>query len=116
MKAKRRKAAEECGETHASGKHRAGSHGQCFPVRGLFSGAISQRQSYVINLNGAGSSRWLVQSKIVVTGSPPEEPTDRKALSVATNSRSFIPFNGRLLAEYYCGGMIFDHPDEICGS
>ena len=30
-----------------------------------------------------------------------------------SNSRSFIPFNGRLLAEYYCGGMIFDHPDEI---
>jgi len=30
-----------------------------------------------------------------------------------SNSRSFVPFNGRLLAEYYCGGMIFDHPDEI---
>ena len=30
-----------------------------------------------------------------------------------SNSRSFIPFNGRLLAEYYCGGVIFDHPDEI---
>ena len=30
-----------------------------------------------------------------------------------SNSRSFIPFNGRLLAEYYCGGMIFEHPDEI---
>jgi len=24
-----------------------------------------------------------------------------------------VPFGGRLLAEYYCGGMIFDHPDEI---
>jgi RHS repeat-associated protein len=30
-----------------------------------------------------------------------------------TNSRSFVPFNGRLLAEYYCGGVIFDHPDEL---
>jgi RHS repeat-associated protein len=30
-----------------------------------------------------------------------------------SNSRSFVPFGGRLLAEYYCGGMIFDHPDEI---
>jgi RHS repeat-associated protein len=30
-----------------------------------------------------------------------------------SNSRSFVPFKGRLLAEYYCGGMIFDHPDEI---
>jgi RHS repeat-associated protein len=30
-----------------------------------------------------------------------------------SNSRSFVPFNGRLLAEYYCGGMIFDHPDGI---
>jgi RHS repeat-associated protein len=30
-----------------------------------------------------------------------------------SNSRSFVPFNGRILAEYYCGGMIFDHSDEI---
>jgi len=30
-----------------------------------------------------------------------------------SNSRSFVPFNGAILAEYYCGGMIFDHPDEI---
>jgi hypothetical protein len=30
-----------------------------------------------------------------------------------SNSRSFVPFNGRILAEYYCGGMIFDHPDGI---
>ena len=30
-----------------------------------------------------------------------------------SNSRSFVPFGGGLLAEYYCGGMIFDHPDEI---
>jgi RHS repeat-associated protein len=30
-----------------------------------------------------------------------------------SNSRSFVPFKGRLLAEYYCGGVIFDHPDEI---
>ena len=30
-----------------------------------------------------------------------------------SNSRSFVPFEGRILAEYYCGGMIFDHPDEI---
>jgi len=64
----------------------AGS-GQCFPVRGLFSGAISQGQSYVINLNGAGRHRCLVQREIVVNGPPPEEPTDRKALSVATPAR-----------------------------
>ena len=30
-----------------------------------------------------------------------------------SNSRSFVPFNGRILAEYYCGGVIFDHPDEL---
>jgi len=30
-----------------------------------------------------------------------------------SNSRSFVPFGGGLLAEYYCGGMTFDHPDEI---
>ncbi len=30
-----------------------------------------------------------------------------------SHNRSFVPFNGRLLAEYFCGGMIFDHPDEI---
>ena len=47
------------------------SHGKCISVRGLFSGAISQRQSYVINLNGAGRYRCLVQSEIVVTGPPP---------------------------------------------
>jgi hypothetical protein len=49
----------------------AGSHGQCFPVRGLFSGAISQGPSYVINLNGAGRHGCLVQSKIAVAGPPP---------------------------------------------
>lgn len=30
-----------------------------------------------------------------------------------SNSRSFVPFAGGILAEYYCGGLIFDHPDEI---
>jgi RHS repeat-associated protein len=30
-----------------------------------------------------------------------------------SNSRSFVPFGGGLLAEYFCGGMIFDHPDEL---
>ncbi|MGO8788444.1 MAG: hypothetical protein ACLQVL_13835 [Terriglobia bacterium] len=30
-----------------------------------------------------------------------------------SNSRSFVPFGGGLLAEYFCGGMVFDHPDEI---
>jgi RHS repeat-associated protein len=32
------------------------------------------------------------------------------------NQRAFVPFNGRILAEYYGGsspGTIFDHPDEI---
>ena len=49
----------------------AGSHGQCFPVRGLFSGAISQGQSYVVNLNGAGRHGCLIHCEIVVTGPPP---------------------------------------------
>jgi RHS repeat-associated protein len=33
-----------------------------------------------------------------------------------SNTRAFVPFNGRILAEYYRGsspGLIFDHPDEI---
>jgi RHS repeat-associated protein len=30
-----------------------------------------------------------------------------------SNSRSFVPFGGGILAEYFCGGIIFDHPDEI---
>jgi len=30
-----------------------------------------------------------------------------------SNSRSFVPFNGGVLAEYYCGGTVFDHPDGI---
>jgi RHS repeat-associated protein len=29
------------------------------------------------------------------------------------NQRAFVPFNGRILAEYYAGVTIFDHPDEI---
>jgi len=29
------------------------------------------------------------------------------------NQRAFVPFQGRILAEYYSGGTIFDHPDEI---
>jgi len=24
-----------------------------------------------------------------------------------------VPLNGRRLTEYYCGGVIFDHPDEL---
>ena len=65
----------------------AGSHhAQCFPVRGFFSGAISQGQSCVINRNRACRHRSLVQSAIVATGPPPEEPTVRTALSVVTPS------------------------------
>jgi RHS repeat-associated protein len=30
-----------------------------------------------------------------------------------SNSRTFVPFGGGILAEYYCGGMIFDHPDQL---
>ena len=30
-----------------------------------------------------------------------------------SNSPSYVPLNGRLLAEYYCGGMIIYDPDEI---
>jgi hypothetical protein len=37
----------------------------------LFSGAIPQSKSHVINLNGARRHRCLVQSEIVVTRPPP---------------------------------------------
>jgi RHS repeat-associated protein len=33
--------------------------------------------------------------------------------STDPNQRAFVPFGGRILAEYYSGGTIFDHPDEI---
>jgi RHS repeat-associated protein len=33
--------------------------------------------------------------------------------STDPNQRAFVPFEGRTLAEYYSGGTIFDHPDEI---
>jgi len=29
------------------------------------------------------------------------------------NQRAFVPFGGSILAEYYSGGTIFDHPDEL---
>src|SRR5208337_2090230 len=32
--------------------------------------------------------------------------------SPSTN-RSFVPFSGGILAEYYSGGTLFDHPDEL---
>ena len=69
---------------------KAGSHGQCISVRGLFSGAISQGQSYVINLNGAGRHRGLVQSEIVVTGPPPTHTS-------AFNSRTCTPCRASVL-------------------
>jgi hypothetical protein len=52
----------------------AGSHGQRFSDRGLFSSAIPQWQSHVINLNRASRYRCLVQSKIVVTRTTPILP------------------------------------------
>ena len=36
--------------------------------------------------------------------------------STDPNQRAFVPFNGRILAEYYAGspgGTLFDHPDEL---
>jgi RHS repeat-associated protein len=30
-----------------------------------------------------------------------------------SNWRQFVPFNGRILAEYYSSGTLFDHPDEL---
>ncbi len=30
-----------------------------------------------------------------------------------SSARTFVPFGGGILAEYYCGGMIFDHPDQL---
>jgi RHS repeat-associated protein len=29
------------------------------------------------------------------------------------NQRAFVPFAGAILAEYYSGGTLFDHPDEL---
>jgi RHS repeat-associated protein len=29
------------------------------------------------------------------------------------NQRAFVPFGGGILAEYYSGGTLFDHPDEL---
>ena len=52
----------------------AGSHGQRFSDRGLFSCAIPQGQSHVINLDGTRRHRCLVRSKIVVTRPPPILP------------------------------------------
>jgi len=49
----------------------AGSHGQCFPDRGFFSCPISNWQAYVVNLNGAGRHRGLVQGQIIVARPPP---------------------------------------------
>ena len=31
----------------------------------------------------------------------------------SSTNRSFVPFNGGILAEYWSGGTILDHPDEI---
>src|SRR5208337_3561083 len=68
----------------ASSVSGGGSGGQRFSDRGLFSCAIPPWQSHVINLDGTRRHRCLVQSKIVVTRPPPEEPTVRTALTVAT--------------------------------
>src|SRR5208337_2938091 len=58
---------------HREFSERGGSGGQRFSDRGLFSCAIPQGQSHVINLDGTRRRRSLVQSKIVVTRPPPEE-------------------------------------------
>src|ERR1017187_3174356 len=60
------------------------SKGRPFIMRGLFSCAMLPRQ--VVNRDATRCYRWLVQSKIVVTRPPPEEPTVRKALTVATTA------------------------------
>jgi RHS repeat-associated protein len=31
----------------------------------------------------------------------------------SSTNRSFVPFMGSILAEYYSGGTLFDHPDEL---
>ena len=31
----------------------------------------------------------------------------------SSTNRSFVPVNGRIVAEYYSGGTLFDHPDEL---
>ncbi len=33
--------------------------------------------------------------------------------STDPNQRAFVPFNGGILAEYYSGGTLFDHGDEL---
>ncbi len=60
----------------------AGSHGQRFSDRGLFSCPMLQRQA--VNRDGTRRYRCPVQSKFAVTRPPPEEPTVRTALTVAT--------------------------------
>jgi hypothetical protein len=60
----------------------AGSHGQRISDRGLFSCAIPQWQSHIINLDGTRRHRCLVQSQIVVTRPPTEEPTVSAFLTV----------------------------------
>jgi hypothetical protein len=68
----------------------AGSHhGQRFSDRGLFSCPMLQRQ--VVNLDGTRRYRCPVQSKFAVTRPPPEEPTVRTALTVATSAHPPLP-------------------------
>jgi hypothetical protein len=74
------------GTTHRSPIHRlkAGSRGQRFSDRGLFSCPMLQRQ--VLNRDGTRRYRCPVQSKFAVARRPPEEPTVRTALTVPTPS------------------------------
>src|SRR5208337_164866 len=67
----------------------AGSHGQRFSDRGLFSCPMLQRQ--VVNREGTRRYRCPVQSQFAVTRAPPEEPTVRTALTVATRSENQTP-------------------------
>jgi hypothetical protein len=62
---------------------------QCFSDRGLFSCLIRQRQA--VNLDGTRRYRCPVQSKFAVTRPPPEEPTVRTALTVATPPHQPLP-------------------------
>ena len=73
--ASKRAVAAAVSGTKKSAAMRAGSHGQRFSGRGLFSCPMLQRQ--VVNRDGTRRYRCPVQSKFAVTRPRPEEPTVR---------------------------------------
>jgi hypothetical protein len=63
----------------------------------------------VVNRDGTRRYRFPIQGKFAVTRPPPEEPTVRKTLTVATNSHSTLPYpadliEAALVANLFCPG------------